>query len=406
MTKETKMTGAGGDVRGALSDFLYAFEAFKDANDQRLGQIERKQADVVTAEKVDRINAALTQQQSLLERLALDSRRSGLGGAAPVDERKSAFDGYLRTGDISGILETKDLSSGSDGGYIVPPETEAIIDRRLSAASPIRAIASVKTVGSNLYKKPVSLGDAYAGWADETTARSSATAASELKSLEFPTAELYAMPAATQTLLDDTHVDMDAWLAEEVEEVFAAQEGAAFINGTGTNQPKGFLSYTIVADASHAWDSIGYIATGKADDFADTDPIDALLDLITAPKSMYRANGRFVMNRRTVAATRKLKDGDGAYIWHPPSALGEPATLLGHAVTEAEDMPDMNHATKPYAIAFGDFARGYLVVDRVGVRVLRDPFSAKPYVLFYTTKRVGGGVQNFDAIKLLKFAAS
>ena len=214
------------------------------------------------------------------------------------------------------------------------------------------------------------------------------------------------MPAATQTLLDDSQVDIEQWLAEEVQTVFAEQEGAAFVNGTGSGQPKGFLHYTNVADASWSWGNLGYIASGADGAFlSDEDgPADALLNLAYAPKQAYRANGRWVMNRKTESAVRKFKDGSGNYIWQPGTAAGQPATIFGYPVTEVEDMPDI--ASNSYSIAFGDFARGYLIVDRIGVRLLRDPYSAKPYVLFYTTKRVGGGVQNFEAIKLMKFAAS
>jgi HK97 family phage major capsid protein len=188
-----------------------------------------------------------------------------------------------------------------------------------------------------------------------------------------------------------------------VEEAFAAQERAAFVSGNGTNKPKGFLAGTIVAEASHAWDKLGYIASGAAGAFAASNPVDKLLDLAYAPRAEFRQNGRFVMNRKTVSAIRKLKDGDGRYIWQPETQ-GPGATILGYPVTEIEDMPDIG--ADAYAVAFGDFARGYLIADRAGVRVLRDPYTAKPYVMFYVTRRVGGGVQNFDAIKLMKFAAS
>jgi HK97 family phage major capsid protein len=222
--------------------------------------------------------------------------------------------------------------------------------------------------------------------------------------LEFPAADLYASPAATQALLDDAFVNLDEWLAAECEDAFAAQETDAFVNGNGTNKPKGFLSYTKVADASQAWGEIGFVLSGAAGGFHATTPVDRIIDLIYAPKAQYRANGRFVLNRRTAAQIRKFKDADGNYIWSPATAPGAPATLLGYPVTEIETMPDVG--ANSFALAFGDFAKGYLIVDRAGVRVLRDPYSAKPYVLFYTTKRVGGGVQNFDAIKLMKFAAS
>jgi HK97 family phage major capsid protein len=208
--------------------------------------------------------------------------------------------------------------------------------------------------------------------------------------------ELYAMPAATQALLEDSYADIDAWLADEVESAFAAQESAAFVSGDGTAKPRGFLDYEIVAEASHVWGKIGSVVG----DFTLDDAADQIIDLIYTPKSQFRAGARFVMNRRTVSAVRKLKDVDGRYLWQPGSG-GEPATIMGYAVTEMEDMPDIGASNA--AIAFGDFRRGYLIADRQGARVLRDPYSAKPYVLFYTTKRVGGGVQNFDAIKAMVF---
>ncbi len=212
------------------------------------------------------------------------------------------------------------------------------------------------------------------------------------------------MPAATQTLLDDAQVNIEQWLAEEVQIIFAEQEGTAFVSGDGVSQPKGFLSYTNVADSAWSWGNLGYIATGVDGAFPASDPADALLDLAYAPRQAYRAGGTWVMNRKTESAIRKFKDSAGNYIWQPGASAGQPATLFGYPVAEAEDMPDI--ASNSFSIAFGDFARGYLIVDRVGIRVLRDPYSAKPYVLFYTTKRVGGGVQNFEAIKLMKFGVS
>jgi len=290
---------------------------------------------------------------------------------------------------------------------VVPPETERAIERRLMAGSPMREISTVRTVGSGVFRKPVSTAGVVSGWVAETAARPETDPAT-LALLEFPSADLYASPAATQSLLDDAMIDLDEWLAAEVEDAFAAQETQAFVNGDGINKPKGFLSYTTVADASQTWGQIGYVASGAAGAFtattASSNPTDRLIDLIYTPKAQYRPNGRFVMNRRTVSTVRKFKDVDGNYIWTPPSRVGETASLLGYAVTEIETMPDI--AANSLSIAFGDFQRGYLIVDRAGVRVLRDPYSAKPYVLFYTTKRVGGGVQNFDAIKVLKFSAT
>lgn len=400
------------EIKQAFGEFLNAFEEFKHANDERLAQIEAKHgADVVTVEKVDRINAALDEQKRALDTLSLATARPGIDGDYKADatpalrERKAAFDRYVRKGDAGGLdaLEVKALSAGSnpDGGYIVPTETEQTIDRILAKASPMRAIASVRQIGASIYKKPITTMGAATGWVGETATRSQ-TNTPTLSVIDFPAMELYAMPAATQTLLDDAQVNVEQWLAEEVQTVFAEQEGAAFVTGDGISKPKGFLNYTAVADSTWAWGDLGYVASGADGGFKTADPADALLDLAYAPKQAYRANGRWVMNRKTESAVRKLKDASDAYIWHPGNAPGEAATLFGYGVTEVEDMPDI--ASNSFSIAFGDFARGYLIVDRVGIRVLRDPYSAKPYVLFYTTKRVGGGVQNFEAIKLMKFA--
>jgi HK97 family phage major capsid protein len=212
------------------------------------------------------------------------------------------------------------------------------------------------------------------------------------------------MPSATQSLLDDSAVSIDQWVAEEVQATFAEQETEAFIRGDGVNRPRGFLTNTMVADASWSWGRIGYTTTGAAGGFASVNPVDQLVNLVYSLKSGYRQNARFVLSRRTQAAIRRLKDASGSYIWQPGGAPESSATLMGFPVTEAEAMPDI--AVDSFALAFGDFQRGYLIVDRQGVRILRDPYSAKPYVLFYTTKRVGGGVQNFEAIKLLKFGTT
>jgi HK97 family phage major capsid protein len=409
MELETKDGAANREIKDAFGDFLRAFEAFKESNDARLADIEKRGGDVVLEEKVDRINAALSEQKSLIDELTLSAARPALGETKSdmpraTRERKAAFDRYMRKGD-AGAFDIKAMSAGSngDGGYVVPLEIAQTIDRVLAKASPIRALATVQQIGGNTYRKPITTVEAASGWVGETDSRTP-TNTPTIAALDFPAMELYAMPAATQTLLDDAQVDIEAWLANEVQIVFAEQEGAAFITGDGSAKPTGFLHYTAVADASWSWGNLGYIASGAAGAFATDDPADALINLAYAPKQGYRANGTWVMNRKTEAAIRKFKDGDDNYIWQPGVAAGQSASLLGYPVAEAEDMPDIG--ANSLSIAFGDFARGYLIVDRVGINVLRDPFSAKPYVLFYTTKRVGGGVQNFEAIKLMKFAVS
>jgi HK97 family phage major capsid protein len=406
---ETK-AGLPHDAVVTHGEMMRAFEAFKEANDAR---IETRDADVVLEEKLARINAAIATQAGRLDELALKRARPAIGQDAArarstgSPEHKAAFDAYVRSGEAGDLraLEAKAMSIGSstDGGYLVPPETEQIIGERLTAMSPIRAIAGVRTISGNVYKKPFMTAGPAVGWVGETDARPQTTSPT-LDQLSFPAMELYAMPAATATLLEDSAVNIDQWLAQEVEQVFATQEGAAFVAGDGSNKPKGFLSYTTVANASWAWGNIGTIATGVSAGFPASNPSDVLVDLVYAVNAGYRQNAMFVMNRKTQSTIRKFKDSTGAYLWQPPAAAGGKAMLMTFPVIEAEDMPDI--AANSLSIAFGDFKRGYLVVDRTGVSVLRDPYTAKPYVLFYTTKRVGGGVQDFDAIKLMKFAAS
>ncbi|GAA0609752.1 phage major capsid protein [Brevundimonas kwangchunensis] len=409
--KEIKQAPATPEARAAMHEMMAAFEAFKGANDARLDEIERKaSADTLLEEKVARIDQAVAGAQARLDRIVSEGRRPELGDPSTAarspspfhGEEKSAFDGYMRAG---AMLEVKaGLSTApTSGGYVVPEQTERAIERRLMAGSPMREIATVRTVAAGVFRKPVSIAGVGSGWVAETAARPQTDPAT-LALLEFPSADLYACPAATQTLLDDALVDLDEWLAAEVEDAFAAQETEAFVNGDGANKPRGFLDYDVVADAEQEWGEIGYVASGAAGGFATTSPTDRLIDLVYAPKAQYRPNARFVMNRRTVSAVRKFKDADGNYIWQPAQRAGETASLLGYPLTEIETMPDV--AANATAIAFGDFRRGYLIVDRAGVRVLRDPYSAKPYVLFYTTRRVGGGVQDFDAIKVMKFSAS
>jgi HK97 family phage major capsid protein len=399
------------EINDAFDDFMRTFEAFKASNDERLAAVERKlSADGLTLDRVDRINRAVDEQKRVVDTLVHRHRRPPLGGggaASPLaaSEHKAAFEAYVRGGNEEGLrrIEQKALAVGSDGGFLVPDETEREIGRLLAAASPIRAIAGVRQVSTSVYKKPFAIAGAATGWVGETDARTETTAPT-LAELEFPAMELYAMPAATATLLDDSAVNIDEWIAGEVEAVFAEQESAAFVIGDGDKKPRGFLDYDTVAEGSWEWEKIGYVATGVDGDWPAADESDVLIDLVYALKAGYRQNARWVMNRASQAAVRKLKDGDGNYIWQPAAVAGGTATLMNFPIAESEDVPDIG--SDAFAIAFGDFRRGYLIVDRVGVRVLRDPYSAKPYVLFYTTKRVGGGVQDFDAIKLLKFGTT
>jgi HK97 family phage major capsid protein len=406
---ETK-AGVPLDAVVTHGELMRAFDAFKEANDDRLAG---KRADVLIEEKLARIDRAIDTHTRRLDDIVLKAQRPAIGaerGAVRDEERiehKAAFEAYVRHGEAAPLraLEAKAMTiGGSDGGgYLVPAEVEQVIGERLTAISPIRSVAGSRTISGNVYKKPFMTAGPAVGWVGETDARTQTTAP-VLDELSFPAMELYAMPAATAALLEDSAVNIDQWIAQEVEQVFAAQEGTAFVSGDGNNKPKGFLAYTAVADASWSWGNIGYIASGAAGAFPSSNPSDVLVDFIYAVKAGYRQSAVFVMNRKTQSTIRKFKDSGGAYLWQPPANAGGKASLMTFPVIEAEDMPDI--AANSLSIAFGDFNRGYLVVDRAGVSVLRDPYSAKPYVLFYTTKRVGGGVQDFSAIKLMKFAVS
>jgi HK97 family phage major capsid protein len=418
--KETKQAAAASAARRPWHEVMAAFDAFKAATDERLAELAKGRTEPLLEEKVARIDASLQAAERRLERVVQEGRRPVIGDRGVLrqaqdegsPETKAAWEGFLRGGSTLGLefkagladtVQVLQAGVGSAGGYLAPPETERLVERRLMQSSPMRELATVRTIGAGVFRKPVSMGGTETGWVAETQPRPE-TDASTLQLLEFPSAELYANPAATQTLLDDAFVNLDEWLAAEIEDAFVEQETAAFVSGDGVNKPKGFLAYEAVPNAGHAWGKLGYVATGTAGGFDPETPTDALMDLIYAGKAAHRANGRFVMNRKTVQTLRKFRDGNGNYAWQPAAAPGQQASLLGYPVVEIEAMPDM--ADGAFSVAFGDFAKGYLIVDRAGLRVLRDPYSAKPYVLFYTTKRVGGGVQNFDAIKLLRFSAS
>lgn len=404
---ETK--SASPEAAAALEEINRSFAAYCETNNDRLAQIERRfSADVVTEEKLARIDRALEETKRRMDMQAVGQARPILGITSQPNtdnrEHKTAFLSYMRSGDSAGLkaLEEKAMSigSGPDGGYLVPQPAESEILRRMANISPIRALASVRQISTNSFRKAFSTSGPAAGWVAETDPRPQGLN-QQLADMNFPAMELYAMPAATQGLLDDASVDIEQWVADEIDTVFAEQEGAAFVTGNGVNKPTGFLSYTKSTVAAWSWNKTAYLPTGVAGNFAASNPSDILVDLIYTLRAGYRQNARFVMNRKVQAAVRKFKASTGEYLWAPPASIGAPATLMNFPISESEDMPDM--ATDSYSIAFGDFKRGYLIVDRMGIRILRDPYSSKPYVLFYTTKRVGGGIQDFDAIKLIKF---
>ena len=311
-------------------------------------------------------------------------------------------DGYLRQGRE---IEVKSLSGAmpSDGGYAVPRSIDAMIARELTEISPIRALAQAVQTGTAGYRKLVTTGGTASGWVSETAGRPE-TDTPRFTEIAPPTGELYANPAASQTMLDDAGFDIEAWLASEIAMEFARAEGAAFVHGTGINQPDGFLNApsSIASDGVRAFGALQYLGSGSADGF-DANPDARLIDLVHTMKAGHRQGATFVMNSATLAEVRKLKTADGAFLWQPGLVEGQPDRLLGYPVVEAEDMPDI--APGAYPIAFGNFRHGYLIAERSATQILRDPFTNKPFVHFYATKRVGGQVLDSAAIKLLKIEA-
>lgn len=390
---KTDATAAGGEgvspaeeVKTAVGGFVSELKAFKAEIQQRVEKQEEK--------------------MTKFERKTLSAARPVLAATDYEAPHQKAFDAYLRSGDDDGLrgleLDSKSMSTAvnSDGGYLVDPQMSETIKSVLHSGASIRAVATVVNVEATSYDVLIDTSDLGAGWASETGSTSE-TGTPTIDRITIPLHELSALPKASQRLLDDAAFDIESWLAGRIAEKFARAEAAAFINGDGVDKPTGFLTHSIVDNDVWAWDALGYVATGSDGALGNGD---AIIDLVYALGAEYRANGTFVMNSKTAGEVRKLKDGDGRFLWSDGLAAGEPARLLGYPVLIAEDMPDI--ASGSDSIAFGDFAAGYTVAERPDLRVLRDPFSAKPNVLFYATKRVGGDVSDFAAIKVLRFAAS
>lgn len=347
---------------------------------------------------------------NMMQKKSLNFGRPALSASVEsTAPHQKAFDAYLRSGDDDGLrglhLEGKALNSSvaADGGYLVDPQTTETIRNVLHSTASIRQIANVVKVEATSFDVLVDHGEMGSGWASETASLSE-TSTPQIDRISIPLYELAAMPKASQRLLDDVAFDIETWLANRIADKFARAEAQAFINGNGDEKPKGFLTHPAVKNDDWVWGKLGYVATGANADFAPTAAADAIVDLVYALEAEYRGGASFVMNSKTAGAVRKMKDADGRFLWSDGLAQGEPARLMGYPVLIAEDMPDI--AAGAYAVAFGDFAQGYTIAERPDLRVLRDPFSAKPHVLFYASKRVGGDVSDFAAIKLLKFATA
>ncbi|GMN02268.1 phage major capsid protein [Erythrobacter sp. MTPC3] len=355
-------------------------------------------------EEIAGLRTDVDEVKARLDKVSRAASRPAIGGARETasEEVKGFVDGYLRRGRET---EVKSINGSvpSDGGYAVPRTIDAMIARELAEISPIRSLAQVVQTGTSGYRKLVATGGTASGWVSETAGRPE-TSAPNFAEIAPPGGDLYANPAASQSMLDDAGFDIESWLANEIAIEFARAEGAAFVGGTGIDQPEGFLTAPTGTgeDGVRAFGQIQYIGSGDAAGF-DAAPEAKLIDLIHSLKAGHRQGASFVMNSATLATVRKLKTADGAFLWQPGMVEGQPDRLLGYPVVEAEDMPDV--ASSEFPIAFGNFRHGYLIAEHSATKVLRDPFTNKPFVHFYATKRVGGKVLDSNAIKLLKIEA-
>lgn len=367
-----------------------------DASFDLLARQDQAEADITA------LRGDVEEVKSRLDKVARAASRPAMGGSIPASdatEVKSFVDGYLRRGRET---ELKSVSGAVaiDGGYAVPRHIDALIADVLTGISPIRAIAQVVQTGTAGYRKLITTSGTASGWVSEVAARPE-TATPKFAEIAPPMGDLYANPAASQAMLDDAGFDIETWLASEIAVEFARAEGMAFVKGTGTNQPEGFLTAAkaTTPDATRAFGTLQYVGSGNATGLGTT-PETKLIDLVHMLKAGYRQGAVFVMNAGTLAAIRKLKTVDGAFLWQPGLVEGQPDRLLGYPVVETEDMPDVGAGAFP--IAFGNFRSGYLISERGATQVLRDPFTNKPFVHFYATKRIGGKVLDSNAIKLLK----
>ena len=389
------------EIKALIEGVNQAFATFKAENNAALEGVKKGQADALQALKVDRINADIEKLQSAVDeantRIAA-AQMSGVQQSGLKDkEYSAAFSMHMKRGEVQAALNK---GAADQGGYLAPTEWDRTITDKLVQVSPMRALATVQTISTASFSKLFNQKGTVSGWVGEAAARPD-TATPTFGTLTYTTGEIYANPSATQQMLDDAEVDLESWLAREVEQEFAYQEGLAFLSGTGVNRPNGLMTYITggANAAAHPYGAITTVNSGAAAALTT----DGILNLVYALPSEFTGNARFIMNRSTQAAVRKLKDGQNNYIWQPSYVAGQPATIAGYAVTEVAGMPDIAAAAKP--IVFGDFKAGYMVIDRAGVRVLRDPYTNKPYVSFYTTKRVGGGLLNSQVLKALNVAA-
>ena len=386
------------DPKAMIAALQTAFDSFKAANDEKL----KGKADVLLDEKVQKIDASVADFQKAIDDLnaKMAAQRAGAGGdqrTAEQIEYGEAFNAHVRRGEISAAMTR---GSDPDGGYTAPIEWDRTITDKLKLVSPIRDHATVQSISKAGFTKLFNDRAVGSGWVGETANRP-ATATPQLSALPFIPGEIYANAAASQQLLDDSEVNIEQWLQGEIEVEFARQEGIAFLSGDGVNKPFGLLTYVTGAAnaAKHPWGAITVVNSGAAAALTG----DGLQTIIYDLPAAFSANAKFFMNRQTASKARLLKDGQGNYLWQPSFQAGQPATLLGEAIVDTPDMPNVGAGN--IAALYGDMQETYLIIDRIGIRVLRDPYTNKPYVMFYVTKRVGGGVKNVQSMRALLVSA-
>lgn len=396
------------DAAKIVAEIQAAFEEMKTANNQRLTALESNQDVTALNAKIATLEDTIQKAENSLSELATKLAAGGVSnGQDPriVDPTYTEnFNNFFRTtsdGTVApDVMNALRRSVDTEGGYLAPVEWDRTIVEAQVEISPLRQICTVKSVTGAGFSKLVNTKGTQGGWVGEGQARPQTNAAN-FQTMGFGWGELYAMPAATQTILDDSEINVEAWLADEVAETFTLLENSAFIAGDGENKPRGLLTYVPggVNENRNPLGSVGVVNSGSAEGITS----DAIITLTYKPTSRYMQNAKFIMNRATMSAIRLLTDGDGNYLWQPTYAAGQPSTLCGYPVIEVADMPDA--VANSYPIAFGDFKAGYEIYDRKGVSLLRDPYTAKPFVLFYTTKRVGGACVDPNAYFAMKVAA-
>jgi HK97 family phage major capsid protein len=409
----TRIRAENTDPKAMIAALQGAFDAFKAKNDEAVG---KKADDAVIRGELDKINATMTSIEAALDKAAKDAVAAKLHGGGkrevPDASYSTLFGSFMREGTREqedklkaeqkvGVRAAMSEGSAADGGLTAPIEWDRTVTGRLKLITPMRAEATVQSISKAGFTKLFTDRAVGSGWVGETASRP-ATSTPQFTSLAFTPGEIYANAAASQDLLDDSEVDIENWLTGEIETEFSRQEGIAFVSGDGVNKPFGFLQYITggAQAARHPWGDIKLLNSTNANAFAT----DGLVDIIYALPQIYTPNAKFYLNRSSLKGIRKLKDGQGNYIWQPAFVADQPSTILGYSVVDMPDMPAVAAGATP--LAFGDMRETYLIIDRVGFRLLRDPYTNKPFIAFYCTKRVGGGVKNPDAMKVMTIAAA